>query len=170
MGRLENISAEQLRGYLEKVEKKAETLRLVVGINYKNGITQTELADWYGVSRTTIHNWLDRLERLDSEPFEAVIRDDQRSGRPSKLTESEREELFSVLQKSPSELGVDAPAWSPPLVRAYILEEFDVEYSLRHIRDLMNDAGIVWKTARPEYYEADERAQEAFKEGFKKTE
>lgn len=170
MGRLENISAEQLRKYLDKVEKKAETLRLVVGINYKNGITQTELAEWYGVSRTTIHNWLDRLERLDTEPFDEVIHDDQRSGRPSKLTESEREELFSVLQTTPSELGVDAPAWSPPLVRAYILEEFDVEYSLRHIRDLMNDAGIVWKTARPEYYEADERAQEAFKEGFKKTE
>lgn len=170
MGRLENISTEQLRGHLDKVEKKAETLRLVVGINYKNGITQTELAEWYGVSRTTIHNWLDRLERLDSEPFDEVIHDDQRSGRPSKLTESEREELFSVLRTSPSKLDVDAPAWSPPLVRAYILEEFDVEYSLRHIRDLMNDAGIVWKTARPEYYEADERAQEAFKDGFKKTE
>lgn len=169
MGRLENISAEQLREHLEKVEKKAETLRIVVGINYKNGITQSELANWYGVSRTTIHNWLERLEQLDSDPLEEVIHDEQRSGRPSKLTESEREELFSVLQDSPSEIGVDAPAWSPPLVRAYIREEFDVDYTHRHIRDLMNEAGIVWKTARPDYYQGDERAREAFKEGFKKT-
>lgn len=170
MGRLENISTDQLREHLDKVEKKAETLRIVVGINHKNGITQSELADWYGVSRTTIHNWLGRLEQLDSEPLEEVIHDEQRSGRPSKLTESEREKLFSVLQDSPSECGIDAPAWSPPLVRAYIREEFDVVYTLRHIRDLMNDAGIVWKTARPDYYESDERAREAFKEGFKKTE
>lgn len=170
MGRLENISTEQLREYLEKVEQKAETLRLVVGINYKNGITQSELADWYGVSRTTIHNWLDRLERLDSEPLDEVIHDEQRSGRPSKLTQSEREKVFSVLQDPPSELGVDAPAWSPPLVRAYISEAFGVDYTLRHVRDLMNEAGIVWKTARPDYFEGDERAREAFKEGFKKTE
>lgn len=169
MGKLENISSEQLRESLDKVEEKAETLRLVVGINYKNGVTQSELANWYGVSRTTIHNWLDRLESLESKPLEEVISDKQRSGRPSKLTDSEREKLFSILQEPPEELGVDAPAWSPPLVRAYIREEFDVEYTLRHIRDLMNDAGIVWKTARPDYYQGDERAREAFKEGFKKT-
>lgn len=167
MGRLENITAEQLRDYVQKVEKKAETLRLVVGINYKNGVTQSELADWYGVSRTTVHNWLDRLERLDSEPLEEVIHDDQRSGRPAKLTDSDRKTLFAVLQEPPSELGLDAPAWSPPLVRAYIREEFAVDYTLRHIRDLMNEAGIVWKTARPDYDEGDNRAREAFKEGPK---
>jgi len=170
MGKLENISIEQLRESLDKVDEKTETLRLVVGINYKNGATQSELANWYGVSRTTIHNWLNRLERLESEPLVEVISDEHRSGRPSKLADSERTKLFSVLQDSPEELGIDAPAWSPPLVRAYINEEFDVEYTLRHIRDLMNDAGIVWKTARPDYYQGDERARKAFKEGFKKTE
>lgn len=72
-------------------------MRLIVGINYKNGITQSGLAELYGVSRTTIHSWLDRLERLDSDPLEEVIHEEQRSGRPSKLSDSEGEMLFSIL-------------------------------------------------------------------------
>ena len=33
----------------------------------------------------------------------------------------------------------------------------------------MTEAGLSYKTARPEYQNADERAQEAFKEGFEKS-
>jgi len=145
MDRLENVSASQLRDYLDDVEGTRETLRLVVGINYKHGVSQSRLAAWYGVSRTTVHNWLDRLERLESEPLEAVIHDDDRPGRPSKLTETERELLYSALRAPPTEQGLDAPAWSPSLVQTYVREEFDVAYTLRHVRELMHDAGIDWQ-------------------------
>jgi len=47
--------------------------------------------------------------------------------------------------------------------------EFDVEYCERHVRRLMSEAGLSWKTARPQYYKSDERAQEAWQEGFKKS-
>jgi len=33
----------------------------------------------------------------------------------------------------------------------------------------MTGGGLSWKTARPEYYKSDERAQEAWQEGFKKS-
>jgi transposase InsO family protein len=34
----------------------------------------------------------------------------------------------------------------------------------------MSEAGLSWKTARPEYHKADERAQDAWQEGVKKSE
>lgn len=169
MARLENVSADQLREYLDEVEGKQSTLRIVVGINYKEGVTQTDLADWYGVSRTTIHNWLNRLERLESEDLEDVIHDDSRSGRPTKLTEEQWDELVTILDNSPEDVGFDAPAWSPNLVQQYIRDSYDIGYSLRHIRELLNRAGYVWKTARPTFVKGDERAREAFREGFKKN-
>ena len=70
---------------------------MVVGINYNEGVSQTDLAEWYGVSRTTIHNWLNRLERLESEPFEEVIYDANRPGRPSKLTAEEWNDSMEIL-------------------------------------------------------------------------
>lgn len=169
MARLENVSTDELRDYLAEVEQKRPAIRLIVGINYKEGVSQTELAEWYGVSRTTIHNWLTRLERLGSEPFEDVIFDADRPGRPSKLTSDEWNKLVEILEEPPKEHGIDAPHWSPRLVQIVLQEQFGVEYSRRHIRELLHQAGFTWKTARPEYAAGDERARKAFKEGFKKT-
>ena len=164
MDRLEGISADELREYLDVVDEKRPALRLVVGINYKEGVPQSALADWYGISRTTVHNWLNRLERLADEPVEEVIYDAERPGRPAKLTPREWDELGSILDESPGEVGIDAPQWTPRLVQLLIEETFAVEYSRRHVRALLTEAGFSWTSARPEHSVGDERAREAFRE------
>ena len=169
MGRLEDISAAELRDYLDDIDETRPLLRLIVGINYKEGIPATRLADWYDVSESTIHNWLNRLERLENEPIDDVLYDAPRSGRPRKLSSEEWDELVQVLDNPPDSMGIDAPHWTPDLVQQFIEEEFDTEYSRRHVQDLLHEAGFTWKTARPEYVKGDERARTAFKEGFKKT-
>lgn len=141
MSRLEQISADELRGYLDAVEGKRASLRLVVGINYKEGVSQTEIADWYGISRTTVHHWLNRLERLPDEPLEAVVTDADRPGRPSKLTESQWAQLASILDDPPANAGIDATSWTPQLVQRAIQDEFGVVYTTRHVRDILDRIG-----------------------------
>ncbi|MEF8826488.1 MAG: IS630 family transposase [Halapricum sp.] len=167
---LENITANQLRQVLKEVDDPAATRRVMAAITYKeiDEMTQKKAAEMYGFSEGWASKWFNRLERLDSEPFEAVVYDEERSGRPSELSEQEKQQFTEVLHQSPEEVGFDAPAWSVPLARNYLNEEFDVEYSDRHVRRLLREAGLSWKTARPEFYKSDERAQEAWKEGFKK--
>lgn len=137
MSRLEQISTAELRHYLSNVEGKTPTLRLVVGINYKEGVTQTELANWYGISRTTVHNWLSRLEQLEDTPPEVVLNDAPRSGRPAALSTADREQLRNVLAGSPTEQGFEADAWTAPVLQHYIVDEFGVEYSRGHVRWLI---------------------------------
>ncbi|MFB6202505.1 MAG: helix-turn-helix domain-containing protein [Halorhabdus sp.] len=137
--RPENVTVEELRHYLTEVEGKTATQRIMVGINHKEGIPQTKLADWYDVSRTTIHNWLNRLERLADEPLEDVIYDEERPGRPSKLDDEQRRQLRTALAETPTAVGYDAAEWSPKLVQSYVAEAFDVEYCLSYVRQLMND-------------------------------
>lgn len=141
MDRLEHLSADQLREHLDSVEGKRATLRLVVGINYLQGIPQSELANWYGVSRTTIHNWLERLEQLPTESLETVIYDAPRPGRPSKLTPDQRDTLAATLEDPPTSAGIDAKSWTPPRVQQFTREQFGVEYSLRHSREIMHEIG-----------------------------
>jgi transposase len=142
MDRLEQVSADELRTHLDKVDEKRPTLRLVVGINYKEGLAISELANWYGLSRTTVYNWLDRFERLAEEPFDDVIYDADRPGRPTKLNVEQWHELVSILEESPTEVGIDAPNWSANHVQIFIDEEYGVEYSRRHVRELLNRAGF----------------------------
>ena len=171
MTSLENVSTEDLRQVLAEVEGKKPSQRLMAAINYleEDGATLQEVAERYGYTAGWLSRWLDRLERLADEPFEEVVYDEHRSGRPSKLSDEEYERFVEALHKSPEEVGLNAPAWSVPLARHYLAEEFDVEYCERHVRRLMTEAGLSWKTARPEFHKSDERAQEAWQDGFKKS-
>ena len=168
MAHLEDVSADDLRQILAEVEGKQATQRVTVGINYKEGVSQTELAEWYDISRMTIYNWLTRLERLADEPFEEVVYNADRSGRPSKLTDEQQKQMIEVLYRAPTKVGVDAPAWTPALAQEYIADAFNVEYHVRNVRRLMHEAGLSYKTARPEYQNGDPRAQEAWQEGTQK--
>ena len=171
MANLKNVSTEDLRQILAEVDDGAAVQRLMAAITYKeiDDLTQKAAAELYGFSESWASKWFNRLERLETEPFEAVVYDEPRSGRPSELSDQEHERFVDVLHEPPEEAGIDAPAWSVPLARHYLIEEFGVEYCERHVRRLMSEAGLSWKTARPEFYKSDERAQEAFQDGFKKS-
>ena len=168
---LENVSADHLRQVLEQVEEAAASERLMAAITYKefDDVTQEDAAELYGYSEGWASKWFNRLERLETEPFEAVVYDEPREGRPTELSDEQHEQFVEALHDPPEEVGYDAPAWSVPLARHYLSEELDVEYCERHVRRLMSEAGLSWKTARPEFHKSDERAQEAWQEGFKKS-
>jgi len=168
---LENVTADRLRQVLTEVDDSAATERLMAAITYKeiDEVSQKQAAEIYGFSEGWASKWFNRLERLEKEPFEAVVYDEPRPGRPSKLSEEETQQFTDVVQQPPDDVGFDAPAWSVPLAREYLIQEFDVEYSDRHVRRLLREAGLSWKTARPEFYKSDERAQEAWQNGFKKS-
>lgn len=145
MDHLDEISVEELQAALDEVDGAKPAQRLLAAIAYKNGVSQTDLADWYGVQRRTIYSWLMRLE---SRPLADAVVDADRSGRPRKLTADQRETFEETLQQPPSEVGVDASAWSPPLVQRYLRETFDVEYSRPSCRRLMKEAGLSYRPAR----------------------
>ena len=84
MDHLDEISVEDLQNALDNVDGKKSTQRLLAAIAYKNGVTQTELAEWYGVQRRTICS---RLTRFDTdESLEQAVTDAHRSGRKRKLS------------------------------------------------------------------------------------
>ena len=168
---LDAATLDDLRDALAEVEDKKPTQRLMAVINYveEDDATMAEVAERYGYTGPWLSRWVGRLDRLADEPVEQVAYDDPREGRPADLSEEDHDQFVEVLHDSPEEVGLDAPAWSVPLARHYLVEEFDVEYCERHVRRLMSEARLSWKTARPEFHKSDERAQEAWKEGFKKS-
>ena len=157
---LDNVSVEDLREVLSEVKGKKPTQRLMAAINYleEDGATLEEVAQRYGYTAGWLSRWLDRLEQLSDEPFEEVVYDNHRAGRPTELSEGEYEQFVQALHSRPEDVGVEAPTWSVPLARHYLSEEFDVEYSERHVRRLMTEAGLSWQTARSESDKCDSRA------------
>jgi transposase len=136
---LDDITIERLQSALEEVSGKKATQRLTVAIAYKNGITQTELADWYDVERKTIYNW---LTRLDTDAIETAVTDADRPGRDRKLSGAAREAFERTVREPPTAVGVEEPCWTPALVREYLGETYDVDYSVSSCRRLLRQAGL----------------------------
>ena len=94
MERLTDITVDDLRKALDSVEEKMPAQRLFTAIVYKNGITQSELAEWFDVERKTINNSSTGLEKPE---FESAVLDADRPVRPRKPNEGQLDETESGL-------------------------------------------------------------------------
>ena len=167
MNHLDEITVEELQDALDNVDRKKPTQRLLAAIAYKNGVTQTELAEWYDVQRRTIYSWLTRLDT--DESLEQAVSDAKRTGRKRKLSELQQEELEATVHEPPEEVGVDAPTWTPALVQEFLDERYGVEYSIPSCRRLLKEAGLSYQKPRRSAAEVDEDEQEAFFDELKKS-
>ncbi|MCO8243645.1 MULTISPECIES: helix-turn-helix domain-containing protein [unclassified Haladaptatus] len=112
MAQLEDVSTAALREALQDADDATTTKRIMVAIAYKQGVSQTELADWYGLSRKTIYNW---LQRFEEESIRNAASDKPRSGRPPKLGGGRTGRTPSVATELPQSgrlrrRGVEHPA------------------------------------------------------------
>jgi transposase len=158
MDHLDEISVEELHDALDTVEGKKPTQRLLAAIAYKNGVTQTELAEWHDTGRRTIYSWLKRLDT--DESLEQAVIDDKRTGRKRKLSDSELHEFEETVHEPPTEVGIDAPAWTPALVQDYLDETYGVDYSLPSCRRLLKEAGLTYQKPRRSAADADDSEEE----------
>ncbi|HKJ58017.1 MAG TPA: helix-turn-helix domain-containing protein [Halobacteriales archaeon] len=138
MARLADVSVDELEDALAEATGKRETQRLLAAIIYKRGPSVPMIAEWFGTREATIYRWFDRLE---DRPIQEAIRDDPRPGRPPKLADDERERFEAALQEPPEAAGYDEPAWTPKLAQRFLRDAFDAEYTRRHVRRLLTEAG-----------------------------
>lgn len=104
MERLDHISNEELWELLDEIDGSTEAQRVLAAIAFKQGDSTSRLAERHNVSQQTIRNWLSRFEDrpLDKAPF-----DDERTGRPRKLSDEEQEQLVNELRDSPQKVGFE---------------------------------------------------------------
>lgn len=138
MARLEDVPLEALREELDTFDDRRPLLRLLAAILYKQGPSVPTIARWFDVRPATVYGWFDRIE--DAASLGEAIHDAPRPGRPAKLSPDERDELFRLLRGPPEAAGYDGAAWTPRTVADLLEERFEVSYSLRHVRRLMDEA------------------------------
>jgi len=166
MSRLDDITLEELYKLKEQTDEGKPRERVLAAIGRKQGDYLHTLADRHGVVEKTIRNWLDRFEE---EPVEQAPFDAPRPGGPAKIDGEDRDQLFNDLQQSPTELGYDHQAWFPKLLLHHVKEEYGVEYSKAYAYELLDEAGLSLRTARPRHHEANPEEKAEFEETVEKN-
>lgn len=152
--KISDISLEELQRNLVETDDDGKAVkRLVAAIAYKHGQSPADIEERFGLSRNNVYAWLDRFEERG---LDEALYDEPKPGRPPKLSDEEFDEFVAVVNESPEDAGYgNVEAWTPKLVQHWLKSRFDVEYTRRHIRRLMDETGLSWRTARPEHHDID---------------
>ena len=99
-----------------------------------------------GHSPRTISNWIRRInETGDIES----LRSKKQSGRPTRLSERQRQELIAVIGESPGKHGISGKKWDGKRLSAYIGEHYGIIMRTRTCQRLFHQLGVRQKRAYP---------------------
>jgi len=160
---LPELSKTELTKLYQKEKNAKAKLRLLAAILRKEGKSLDFISGSVQIPKTTVHDW---LKRLESEGLDGLI-DNSRPGRPSWLSQKQKEELEKVLSGSPEEQGIPFKIWTTSLVQYIIHELFNVTYKPRNVQKLVKKLGFVLKVPRSRNKKASTKAQEEFKKKLK---
>ncbi len=132
-------------------------LRFLCMHHVQQGQQAKTLGPLLGVCRQTVSNWLSRLNEYGIEG----LYDLSRSGAPTHLDRDKEEDFRAKVIQLQQEKeggrirGVD--------IQTLLKEQYDCEYSLDGVYQLLKRLGIVWITPRSMHPQADFGEQDAFK-------
>ena len=99
-----------------------------------------------GHSPRTISNWIRRInETGDIES----LRSKKQSGRPTRLSEKQRQELVAVIGESPEKHGISGEKWNGKRLSAYIGEHYGIIMRTRTCHRLFHQLGVRSKRSYP---------------------
>lgn len=164
--KIPGLTKGQVRERLADESDPKAIKRLTAAREYLEGQSPADIEAKFGWHKQTVYSWLNRFEERD---FDDALYDDERPGRPPKLTYEQFQRFAETVHQPPEEEGYDEPAWTTALVQHHLLAEFEVAYSRRHIQRLLDQAEVFWKKPRPEPSSADEEELEEYDEELKKS-
>ena len=126
-----------------------------------SGFPAKELAKYCGESERTLQSW---LKKVDEQGWETLISKKQ-TGRPSRLSNQQIEEIRIAVQAEPEQSGYNV--WDGPTLSDYIKNQYGIEYGVRASQYLLHRMGF--SLIRPQVYPSLEQPDDEAREAFKKT-
>lgn len=161
-----NYSLADLENLLNSNQDYIVGMRLMALIQIKKGMSSRQLKAFYYKSHSRYCIWVKNFNKFGLEG----LKNQAKSGRHSKLTNEQKEEIKSLLlENKPEKYGYNAGTWNGPLMIDYIKRRFGIEYKKAQIYNIFKKLGFSYQKARGKYFEADEQKREEFKKVVKKT-
>lgn len=150
-------SSEDFKKLAQQAQNARLKLRYLALYHFKSGANRTQIASYLGVARGSVNTWVSKylahgLEGLQSKPH---------PGRTAFLTEKEQRQvaqfihLNAVKPEGGRLIGED--------IRRYILDNFQVNYTLRNVYKLIHALGFSWISSRSKHPKQSPAVQQAFK-------
>ena len=124
-----------------------------------NGYDSYQVAEMFGQSPTTIQRWV----RKFNESGFAGLKDGERTGRPTLLSQKQWTQLGEDIRKPPEAFNYTQAFWDGKLMSLHLQKKYKVEIGVRQCQRIFNQLGFRLRKPRPIIANADPVAQKAFK-------
>ena len=115
-----------------------EYRRLLAAQDLQQGLTQSQVARKFGVSRTTASRW---HRALNGRGVEA-LRKRRAPGRPSRLTAEQLRGVTEIYTAGPRAAGFDTEKWTTVRFAEAIQTRFGVRYDPDHVGRIIHRLGL----------------------------
>ncbi len=146
------------QAYQRGERRLVRRITALLSFAYAGEVTQAAVIA--GVTRGTVYQWLKALatQGLDS------LRYGKSSGRPPRLTKTQKRRLCEILEAGPEEAGFATACWTALLVQQWIEQEFGVLYNRHYVCELLHNLGFSYQKARFVSDHLDAEARQAWLE------
>jgi transposase len=128
-----------------------ESRRLLAAQDLQNGLTQSQIARKFGVSRTTASRWHGALHRTGVES----LRKRRATGRPSRLNLDQQQGVAQLFRAGARAAGFTDDRWTTARFASAIEKGYGIRYDPDHVGRIMHQLGL-----RPRHHAAQRPAPE----------
>ena len=153
------LVAAQIEGEIRKRPEGRYFHRLHIVLLLARGVSVPKVAELYGKSIRTVQRW---AKAINTCGLSGLI-DDDRPGRPTRLTPEQLNELRRDIEQGPSAFGFTQGFWDGPLLSYHIKEKYGVTLKVRRCQILFHELGYTLLRPRTNPSGASPQAIEAFK-------
>jgi transposase len=159
IGLRDDFEAADLRQLARKARDADQARRLLALAGVYEGMDREEAARLGGMDRQTLRDWVHRFNERGPEGLINV----KSSGRPSKLSTDQKEELRRLVEAGPDPQMDGVVRWRCVDLRRVLGERFAVDLSEVSIGRVLKELGYSHISARPRHPAQDTQAIAVFK-------
>jgi transposase len=157
-----DFEADELRCLARRVKDANQARRLLAIAAIHDGMDREEAARIGGMDRQTLRDWVHRFNEQGPDGLINI----KPSGRPSKLSAEQKEDLRQLVEAGPDPLKDGVVRWRCVDLKRVLGERFGVDLSEVRLGRVLKDLGFSHISARPRHPVQDAQAIAAFKKTF----
>jgi transposase len=118
--------------------EEMESRRLAAATELLGGLSQSKVAQKYGVSRTTASRW---ARALNNQGVDG-LRKRRATGRPSRMRPEQLAQLREIYSEGALASGFESDRWTTSKLADVIEHKFNVRYDQDHVGRLLHKLGL----------------------------
>ena len=139
MHRLELVGKERLSRILGEAFDHSEQARFLHRLHcvllVAQGCSCYQVAEWFGMHPRSVERWVHLVQEHGPE----ALRDERKTGRPTRLRDDQRKLLQDEVARNPLELGYEGRSWDGKLLQMHLERRYDVALSVRQCQRLLKE-------------------------------